>query len=119
MRMALISRALARHDPAAVYMLLREDLSEGVCGRVLLELIATVPDWPKAAKLDVANLLTRREMQVLHCAGLGMSARETAYELPLGLETVKTHRVHVLLKLDVHTMGEATHVARERGLIDN
>jgi DNA-binding CsgD family transcriptional regulator len=117
--MAAISRALARHEPEIVYTLLREHYDHGVAGRALQALIATVPDWPKPdremTKYD--QRLTARELQVLRLAEKGMGELETAREIPISYETVKTYRQRIYLKLGVRNVQEAIHMGRELGLI--
>ena len=114
-----ISRALARHDPATVYTLLAECYPAGVAGRMLRELVKTVPDWPKPSDREVTydQRLVKRELEVLRCAERGLTTVGTARELIVGAETVKTHRHHILIKLGAKNMHEAVFIARELGLL--
>ena len=51
--------------------------------------------------------LTRRQLQVLELASRGHTVQETAVELGIGAETVKTHRKRVLQELGARTTHEA------------
>lgn len=116
----LLSRALANHDASTAYTLLAERFPPPVAGRALIELIKTVPDWPRPEEMTNAaydQRLSARELQVLRCAAQGMRVMETAKELILAVETIKTYRVHILVKLGAKNMTEAIHLGRELGLI--
>lgn len=114
-----ISRALARHDASTVYTLIREHFPEGIAGQVLLKLIKTQHDWPESRiHEDVYEmLLTPREMQVLRLSEQGLSEIEIARKIPLSYNTVKTHKKHLLLKLEAQNIMEAIHKGREMGLL--
>ena len=117
----LLSRALSNHDAITAYTLLAERYSPPIAGRALIELIKTVPDWPKAEDWEDVlydQKLTHRELQVLRCAELGMSNEQTGKELFLGIETVKTYRTYILIKLEAKSIGEAIHLAHNQGLIE-
>ena len=51
--------------------------------------------------------LTSRESQVLHYLAQGMSYKLVAFELAIGLETVRTHIKRIYEKLHVHSVVEA------------
>jgi two-component system, NarL family, response regulator LiaR len=69
------------------------------------------------ARLDAADDLTPREIEVLRYIALGHSNKEIAAALDVGEETIKTHVGHVLGKLQVESRGQATAQALKRGLI--
>jgi NarL family two-component system response regulator LiaR len=69
------------------------------------------------ARLDAADELTPREIEVLRYIALGHSNKEIAAALDVGEETIKTHVGHVLGKLQVESRGQATAQALKRGLI--
>lgn len=119
LHMPEISRAIAKHDADAAYTILCENFSQGVAGRLLLELVRTQHDWPqvKYKKIDYHQVLTPREMEVLRCAEQGFGEKETAAKIYLGCSTVKSHRKHAILKLEVRNMVQAVHKGRELGLI--
>jgi DNA-binding NarL/FixJ family response regulator len=61
--------------------------------------------------------LTAREQDVLAALAEGLSNREVAARLYLGVRTVETHVSRVLAKLGATDRTEAVKVARERGLL--
>jgi DNA-binding NarL/FixJ family response regulator len=61
--------------------------------------------------------LTAREQDVLAALADGLSNREVAARLYLGVRTVETHVSRVLAKLGATDRTEAVSVARERGLL--
>jgi two-component system response regulator NreC len=65
-----------------------------------------------------ADPLTPRERQVLKLIAEGKTNREIAEELVLSLNTVQTHRLHLMEKLKIHNRSELIKYALRRGLID-
>jgi DNA-binding CsgD family transcriptional regulator len=61
--------------------------------------------------------LSIREREVLTQIAEGLSNREIACLLKVGIATVKTHRDHVMLKLNVHTIAGLRRFAFARGFI--
>lgn len=61
--------------------------------------------------------LTVRERQVLTMIAEGKTNREIADELVLSLNTVQTHRLHIMEKLNLHNRSELVKYAIRRGLI--
>jgi len=51
--------------------------------------------------------LTLAQLTVLECAAAGLSAKETAERYSRSEQTIKTHRRHVLAKLDARNMAAA------------
>ncbi len=79
-------------------------------GPVLRELRA---DVGRAQRRDGSlDVLTRRERAVLMCLVEGRSQAETADELGLSANTVRTHTNKIFAKLGVHSRLEAATVAR-------
>lgn len=60
--------------------------------------------------------LTPRERDVLRAAGDGLSIRQTATRLGLSENTVKTHRKHLMAKLDLHDAVAVASYALAAGL---
>jgi DNA-binding NarL/FixJ family response regulator len=116
LRWASISRALARHDPATVYALLRERLGRAEAGRALVALVRTVPDWPKG-KPSHTDAITPAELVVLIAAAEGMSVNETARHLYVSPHTVSSHRKSIIYKLGARTMTDAVAAAYKSGLL--
>jgi DNA-binding NarL/FixJ family response regulator len=63
------------------------------------------------------STLTPRQHEVLQLLIEGKSTREIASLLEVSVKTVGTHRMHVMKKLDVHSIAELTKYAIREGLI--
>lgn len=61
--------------------------------------------------------LTPREEEVLRLIAQGLTNQEIAERLVLGLNTVKTHRLHIYQKLGLHTRADLVEYAMRRGLL--
>lgn len=80
-------------------------VSEG--GAVVSNVVArTVVDFFRA-RGAVMNRLTERERQVLTCLCNGFSHADTAAELGVDRETVRTHVRNLMMKLGAHSAAEA------------
>jgi len=55
---------------------------------------------------DSYELLTDREKQVLQLLAEGMTNKDVAAALTLGVSTVETHRLNLMQKLDLHNTAE-------------
>ncbi|WP_285777319.1 helix-turn-helix transcriptional regulator [Microtetraspora sp. NBRC 13810] len=64
-----------------------------------------------------AELLTPRELEVLHLVAKGRSNREIAAELFISAKTVSVHVSNILAKLGVSNRGEATAAAHRLSLL--
>jgi two-component system nitrate/nitrite response regulator NarL len=65
---------------------------------------------------DVADL-TNREREVLVQVAEGLSNKEIANDLNVGVRTVETHRERIMRKLDIHSVAGLTRFAIAKGLI--
>jgi len=72
-----------------------------------------VPGDPGPTRLD----LTDREQDVLRCIVRGRSYQQTAADLEIGVETVRTHIRNLYRKLQVHSVAEAVGLAIRKRLI--
>lgn len=61
--------------------------------------------------------LTDREREVLIHIAEGLSNKEIASRLNVGVRTVETHRERIMRKLDIHTVAGLTKFAISKGLI--
>lgn len=61
--------------------------------------------------------LTPREREILTLIAQGLTNRDIAHQLSLSLNTVKTHRLHILQKLNLHDRAELIDYALRRGLL--
>ena len=61
--------------------------------------------------------LSKREREVARLLSLGQSNKEIAASLGLSPKTVGTHRLHVMEKLNVHSIADLTRFAIREGLV--
>ena len=61
--------------------------------------------------------LTNREMEVLIHIADGLSNKEIAAQLGIGVRTAETHRERIMRKLDIHTIAGLTRYAVAKGLV--
>lgn len=71
----------------------------------------------KLAERDLRPLLSARELDVLRLIAKGYANKQIARELVIGENTVKTHVIHILEKLDAPDRTRAATLAMERGLL--
>jgi len=69
---------------------------------------------------EVANTpqLTNREREVLAQIADGLSNKEIASQLGVGVRTVETHRERIMRKLDIHNVAGLTKFAIAKGLVN-
>ena len=67
---------------------------------------------------DPADLLTKREREVLQLIAEGKTNKEVATQLNLSVYTVDSHRAKVMEKLNLHSTGELVRFAIKHGLAD-
>ena len=65
----------------------------------------------------LAELLSKREFQVMNYLASGMTNREIAKLLDISIKTVDTHRGHVLKKLKLRNNSDITRFAIQHGYI--
>jgi len=64
-----------------------------------------------------APSLTNREREVLTLISDGLSNKEIACQLNVGVRTVETHRERIMRKLDIHSVAGLTRYAISSGLV--
>ena len=79
---------------------------------LLLAELAGAKKVPVSSQLLV-ELLSVRELEVLHLIADGLSNLEIADQLHIGVSTVKKHITHIYDKLDVNSRTQAVNHARE------
>lgn len=89
---------------------------EQVCStRVAAGLLRRIADGPRnPAPVDSAAALTAREGQVVHLVASGLSNKEIARQLDIGLPTVKSHVHNVLSKLALQRRSQLAQWMRAR-----
>ena len=112
-----------RTPPSEILMELRSvvaggsPLSAGVA-RTVLTLLRGEGAPARRSRVNAAQLdLTEREQAVLRCLVRGRTYQETADELGISLDTVRSHVRRVYGKLQVHTVGAAVARAIRGGLV--
>lgn len=63
--------------------------------------------------------LTRREIEVLRYVAEGFTSREIAEKLFLSLNTVNTHRMNIMKKLDIHDTAGLVKYALQNGITES
>lgn len=101
-------KAVSQHKPF---------LSSGVSGLVLKGYhlkgnIAPAEEKPRR------NRLTIREQEVLRLIAGGKSTKEAASSLGISVKTAETHRINIMRKLDVHSVGELVSYAFRNKLVE-
>lgn len=71
----------------------------------------------KDPTIDLINMLTKRETEVLKLIANGTANKEIATKLFISLPTVKTHRANIMTKLNVHDVAGLTKIAIYGGII--
>jgi DNA-binding NarL/FixJ family response regulator len=99
--------------------MLRQTIKQVVDGKSVLapEITEQVFRLVRSGQLGSGNLLTDREVEVLHFLARGLTTAQTGTEMFISENTVKTHVRHILEKLDVSNRAEAVAKATQLGLI--
>jgi two-component system response regulator NreC len=66
---------------------------------------------------DNLHLLTERELQVLRLIAEGKTNKDIAVELTVSVNTVETHRKHIMEKLDLHNTAEIVRFAVRKQVV--
>ena len=70
-----------------------------------------------AMENDDFENLTNREREVLQLIAEGKTSRQITVLLHISEKTVRTHRAHIMEKLDTHSIAELTRYAIRKGMI--
>ncbi|ABG57398.1 two component transcriptional regulator, LuxR family [Cytophaga hutchinsonii ATCC 33406] len=73
------------------------------------------PELVKASQ--IAETLTKRELEVLKEVSMGLSTKLIADKLFISVRTVETHRINLMKKLDVHNSAELIKKAMDLNII--
>lgn len=68
-------------------------------------------------RLQVLDLLTKREREVLNGLARGQQSKMIAYELGISIRTVEMHRANIMVKLGVKSMAPILLMAQNAGLL--
>ncbi|MCJ7579524.1 MAG: response regulator transcription factor [Candidatus Aminicenantes bacterium] len=89
-------------------------LSPSVSQKVVGEYIQRTKDM---IELDIMDVLTTREREVLQLIAEGRSNKEIAGLLFISVKTVETHKAHLMQKLELHTTTDLVKFAIKKGII--
>jgi len=92
----------------------RTFLSPAVAGKVVTDFVVHPEESPSTA----FTRLSGREREILQLIAEGKKMREIADQLHLSINTVHTHRRHIMEKLDIHSVAGLTKYAIREGLSD-
>lgn len=87
-------------------------LSPKLAGELVREV---APRRPAPAPQD--DPLTPREREVLSLIARGLTNRDIAERLTLSINTIKTHRLHIYRKLDLHDRAALVRYALQHGML--
>jgi DNA-binding NarL/FixJ family response regulator len=73
--------------------------------------------YVRGGEASSATQLTKREREVLTQIAEGLSNKEIAVQLGVGVRTVETHRERIMNKLDIHHVAGLTKFAIARGWV--
>ncbi len=88
-------------------------VSPSVAGILIEDYIRYQP----TGRTSPESILTLREREVLQLLAEGKTSRETASRLKVSVKTVETHRMHIMHKLNIHSMAALTKYAIREGII--
>lgn len=77
-----------------------------VSASIMEKLLGRMHMQPNTAALPSVDLLTDRELEVFRLIGTGLSTREIAEQMKLGVKTIGTYRDRVKQKLGIKTAAE-------------
>jgi DNA-binding NarL/FixJ family response regulator len=115
----LVKRISAPELRAQLSSIIREGapMTPGVARTLLTFVRESTPGASPPGAAPTRLDLTDREQDVLRCIVRGRSYQQTADDLAIGLETVRTHVRSLYRKLRVHSVAEAVGLAIRRRLI--
>ncbi len=89
--------------------------SHSVSNELLSNYVDTVLSADSA--VNPVETLTKREKEVLKYIADGMTSREIAEKLFISLATVKSHRINLMRKLDVHDVAGLVRFVLRKGIL--
>lgn len=87
-------------------------------GPYAAQVLATQLHQPTPGDGDPYRNLTPREREVFHLVVDGLTTKEIAKRLEIGIKTAENHRARILDKLDVRNTAELVRYAMRKGLLD-
>lgn len=129
-------------ESGATGYLLKDENNEGICDAILDLLAGGSPISPAIARVILQRIeieaeaesstakspektedsnrkgLNRRESDVLGCLVVGMTYQETAENLNIKIDTVRTYIKSIYRKLEVNSRGQAVYAAHQFGIAE-
>jgi len=87
-------------------------------GRYAAKVLAEQVQQPQRLPDDPYGALTSREREVLHLVVDGLTTKEIARRLDIGVKTAENHRGRILQKLDVRNSAELVRYAMRKHLVE-
>ncbi|MHC4710569.1 MAG: LuxR C-terminal-related transcriptional regulator, partial [Planctomycetota bacterium] len=87
-------------------------LGKGITGVVVDDYVRQM----SAADAFSPSALTPREREVLQLLAEGQTTKQIAAQLHVSAKTVETHRMHIMDRLELHSVAELTKYAIREGL---
>jgi DNA-binding NarL/FixJ family response regulator len=91
---------------------------QGYFGPYAAQVLATQLQQPRVDEGDPYRNLTAREREVFHLVADGLTTKEIAKRLEIGVKTAENHRSRVLDKLGARNTAELVRYAMRKGLLD-
>ncbi len=76
-----------------------------------------VSDYLRTKKAAAYDGLTPREAEILRLIAEGLSTKQVAERLVIGVTTVQTHRAHLMEKLNLHSQADLFMYAVRKGIL--
>ena len=95
---------IKKQDVSVLKKLMKEDGETNPLLRAAMPIISTHQQKP--LNLTSNNMPTKREKEILQLIGEGYSTKEMAHKLHISVNTVETHRRHLLEKIQVKNSME-------------
>jgi DNA-binding NarL/FixJ family response regulator len=68
--------------------------------------------------VSIPKRLTAREREVVQLLANGQSSKEAASSLGISINTIETHRVNIMRKLEIHSVTELAHYAIRNQIVE-
>ncbi len=94
-----------------------EAIRRALAGELYIDPAVTGPIARRAVARSEPDPLTPREREVLGLIARGLTNRQIAEELVVSINTVETHRRHILEKLGTRSRAELVAYAMQHGLL--
>ena len=87
-------------------------LSPSITGSIVEDYVHQAKEKP----LEIREVLTPREREVLQLVAEGLATKQIAGRLGVSSKTIETHRHQIMERLNIHSVAELTKFAIREGL---